>query len=201
MFYEAMILMSQDLKNASYQIDIEHWTEYTPPIKFSFTDRPLVFYRQENKYQVIVDRILPNSNGIIVNLGGRVLDLNYLADKDASEVFHPSHLKRLVEAAYQTKLPLVFAVEDTKDSFEHVTFFVNEGRDEDKIGTWTFIDKPPIVISLDDDIWEPTSPTIQTIRNILNIPAGMSVMPYSYRYPISIQNILTRLVADIEYNE
>ncbi len=198
--HNALILMSQDLESARYQFDAESWIDYTSPLKFRFTDRLLIFYRQENRYEVILNHILPNSDGVIVNLGGRALDINYLADNDSSDVFHPSHLKRLVDSAYKAKLPLVFAVEDIKDSFEPVQIFVKLSTDEDKLGRWSSENKPPTIISLDDDIWQSSSPTIQSIRDILNIPDIVPVLPYSYRHPISIQNILTSLLAEIEQN-
>lgn len=116
--YTAFMLMSQALESANCWWLDEGWIEQTSPLKFRFTEQLLVFYRSRKRADILLNHLLPQSSGIIVNLGGRALDINYLAGNDESGIFHPAHLKMLVQSVYEMKRPVVFAVEDLRDSFE-----------------------------------------------------------------------------------
>jgi hypothetical protein len=137
---------------------------------------------------------LPISDGVIVNLGAAVLDTDHL--ENGPNRFFLHLLKSFINSAREAHLPLVFALEDIRDTFDTVEEYI----EKTKLG-WHVETKPAKIITLNDDIWHRSSPTIQFLRETLNISATVPVLPYSYRKPISIQNILTTLLTEIDKNQ
>lgn len=70
MLFHAMMLMSLNLAEATYQTD-KLGFDYTPPLKFAFTERPLIFCKHPTRPDIptlIRDHLLLASDGIIINL-------------------------------------------------------------------------------------------------------------------------------------
>lgn len=192
--YNAFILMSQNLEGITRWVDEQHQFENASPIRYQFIDQPLRLCGQLGGPIVSepLKVLLSLSDGVIISLAGRVLDLKYL---DSHDLF-PEMLKEVVNIVAETNLPIVFAIEDNRDSFELILLSGNKEVIA-SIVLEQVLEKPPSSIIVEDDIWKSSSSTIMSIRRILNIPQFIPIIPYTYRKPITIQNIMTRLMTEI----
>lgn len=198
--YDAFILLSQNLADAYYQMDDNNF-DHSSPIKLRFADPLLIFWRNQTT-QILrnFENLLRASNGVVINLGGRVLDVDYLRG-NTPPAFFSVQLEKLIDFICKANLPAVLAIEDVKDSFESVELFFDKETLEGGGEMWGSEFKPPTVIPIKDDIWEPSSPIIQSVKTVLKVPNNMPTLSYSYRRPISIQNILTALLTEIKKSQ
>ena len=163
--------------------------------EFTFINQPIFFLRNHQlKAEDIGKHILSISHGVIVSLSGLALDIRYLTEDD---VYVPV-LKDYVKVVCDSKLPIVFAVEDMKNSNREIDMPIYEGNINDEYGYTVIDSRPASTLNLQDDIWQPTSPTMQAIREILKVPDEIPLLPYSHDKPASIENILKTLLAKIE---
>ena len=165
-------------------------------LQFKFNRQQMLFLRNhDHKAEDIAKHILSISHGIIVNLSGRALDIKYLAGVDLDI----SNLKYYLQVVYQAKQPTVFAVENIKGSPVPIEIKINPKDIRDGKHLVKFLEESPRhYFNLEDDIWQPTSPTMQAIREILKVPDEIPLLPYSHDKPASIENILKTLLAKIE---
>lgn len=195
--YEAFLLMSQNLEEVHYQMD-QNNLDRSSPVKYSFSDQSFIFWRNQMAQMLRnFESDLQASDGVIINLGGRVLDLDYLKGNTPPAYF-AGQLQRLVTLVQQMKLPTVLALEDIKDSFEPVELFFNRRDLGDGLDAWSSEFTWPTTISVEDNLWDPTSPTVETVRQILQVADTTPLLLYSYYRPLSVQNLLVTLLAKIE---
>lgn len=194
--YEAFLLMGQNLEEVHYQM-AENYLDRSSPVKYSFSRQPLVLWRNQMA-QVLrnFEAALRASDGVVINLGGRVLDLDYLKG-DTPPAYFAGQLQRLVTFVQQMKLPMVLALEDIKDSFEPVQLFFDR-RETGGGESWSSEFTWPATISVEDDLWDPASPTVEMVRQILQVADTTPLLLYSYYRPLSVQNLLITLLAKIE---
>lgn len=192
--YNAFILMSQNLEGITRWVDEQHQFENAAPLRYPFVDQPVRLCGQMGGPMIFkpLKELLSLSDGIIISLAGRILDLKYLESQD----LFPEMLKKVARIVSETSLPIVFAIEDNKDSFEPIFL---SGNKEIVAGMLLeqVLEKPPSSIVVEDDIWESSSHTIMSIRRILNISKIVPIIPYTYRKPITLQNIMTTLITEM----
>lgn len=109
LLYYAFMLMSQNLAEVASHLD-ENGVEMTSPLKFSFTDKSLIFRKYEAEMDIvhrIQDDLLPTSEGVIVSLAREVRNAHYLASVEPL----PSLLRQVVKIVRHSNWPTVFAIE------------------------------------------------------------------------------------------
>jgi hypothetical protein len=102
----------------------------------------------------------------------------------------------MVHLISETNLPTVFALEDPQTSFEPILLSDNAEVEVTGLIVEQVLEKPPSSIVVEDDIWA-SSTTIISLRDILNIPEVIPIIPYTYCKPLTLQNIMTTLIAEM----
>lgn len=126
--------------------------------------------------------------GIILNLAGLGLKAGFLSDKRIYTEYR--RLKKHIGFVNWLALPTVFAVQDPQDLFPPLSMKPHlMNNDPKKFG------EPWI------DVWADTSPELETIKAMLDIPTSVPIVPYSHAQPDSIETILTTLLREIEISE
>ncbi len=169
----------------------------TAPLLFNVNPQPVRFLQDHrlDEYK-LKTYLFSQSQGIVVSLSGRTLDVEFLASHDLSVI----SLKDVLEVVYKADQPTIVVVEDIRGQPVEIEMpeeieYIEEGISVVKVTK----EQPSRYFSLEDDIWQPESPTMKGIRQALEIPESIPLLPYSHDKPVSIENILTTLFEKIEH--
>ena len=168
----------------------------TAPLHFDFNPQPIRFLQSTNWHDYhLKSYLFVQSVGIIVWLSGQMLDVEFLTSADIDLV----SFKETLTSAYEIKQPLIIVVEDIRGQAIEVETpaeieYIQEGVSEIKIAK----PQPSRFFTLEDDIWQPDSPTMATIRDRFKIPNHVPILPYSSDNPASINTFLTTLLTLID---
>lgn len=203
MLFDAYVLMNQNL------IQHENWVwrydeaphcpfTLTYPLKFKFSSKPItLWYEAANHSLNLREYLLPHSpyfrgnlipcDGIIVVIHGKRLALDFLQTKPKSRDL--TDFIEFLEVVYELSLPTVFALHDIRDLFPPY-----------QIGSFLW-DKIDLLYKHQwIDVWDLSSPSIQILKEELRIPDISQLVPYSYQKPVTVENVLKTLVAEIDKN-
>lgn len=132
---------------------------------------------------------IPEPEGIILNLAGAGLKIDFLRKIKGTSNYE--YIKRHITFVLKLGLPTVLAIHDIQDLFPPLSIEPLYCPNIHSIG----LDKPLI------DVWDVNSPELKAVKDILDIPGTIPVVPYSYGKPETIENVLTTLLAKIDKNE
>lgn len=192
---ETFMDISRNSKDARFLPAINNFFNATSRLKFNFSECPLRFYRNNMiSDDILKQHVLPLCQGIIINIAGRGLDVNYLASND----IFVSMMKKYVRCVYESNLPTIFAIEDVEGSSTPIYIPIREEVINTELTAVDFKTEPASNLTLNQDIWDTNSITLKNIRSILNIPKKIPLLPYSHRKPASIENLLITLISKIE---
>jgi hypothetical protein len=201
LLFDAFMIMSQNLSEhggRTWELDGDPIPPFimTDPLKFRFSNKNVTLWKERGKLDIYLEmHLLPDSpifkgpliqcDGVIIILHNKRLSIDYLQTRPRDSML--SNFDGFLELVYKLNVPTVFALHDVQDLFPPI-----------QIGAFPYDDIAPLKEHRWIDVWDLSSPGIQILKEEFNIPESALLLPYSYRKPITIENILKTLIAEIE---